>query len=668
MRRIMQNGAELILEEQPTRTLDFVPFGDTSRLSASMMYVPLRREGQPVGVLAIYSYTPNAYTRADLLTLQALADHFGGALERIQAEASLRESEERYRSLVNNLNVGVYRNTPGPHGRFLQANAALARMHGYDSVEELQKARASDLYQQPADREALMADLLRQGTVLNYEVQGKKRDGTAINVSLSATVHRGPQGEVDWIDGVAEDITERKHAERRLAEALDLNRKMIAVSSVGIAAYKATGECVFANEALARIVGGSSDEMLKNNFRQSEVWRSSGKLTLAEEVLRQGQSRCGEFYGTSRFGKVAWQDCHLATFVSGGQPHLLEIAQDITERKRVEDSLKLQSLVMQNMAEGAMLVGQDQTILFANAALEATFGYEPGELIGQNVAVLNTWSAEETARFNAEVIQTVEHEGVWFGEYQNRRKDGTLFTSEARVRPLDLEGRRHFVAVQQDVTERRRLERQILEISDREQARIGQDIHDGLCQQLVSLAFDANSLHGDLSRQHRPEAARASRIARYLDQAITETRQLSRGLFPIRLEEEGLVPALEELARVTRERFQIGCRLTSRKPVAVENRVVATHLYRIAQEAVANAVKHSRARKVAIRLRARAGQIELRVEDDGTGLPAAKPDKSAGLGLHIMDYRARSIGGALRLAPGSRGGTAVSCCVPCPLR
>jgi signal transduction histidine kinase len=134
------------------------------------------------------------------------------------------------------------------------------------------------------------------------------------------------------------------------------------------------------------------------------------------------------------------------------------------------------------------------------------------------------------------------------------------------------------------------------------------------------------------------------------------------------LEAEGLVPALEELARATRERFQIGCRVTSKKPVVVENRLTATHLYRIAQEAVTNAVKHSQARKVAIRLRDRAGGLELSVEDDGAGLPAAKPKEAKGLGLHIMDYRARSIGGTLRLAPGSRGGTKVSCCVPRPLR
>ena len=102
--------------------------------------------------------------------------------------------------------------------------------------------------------------------------------------------------------------------------------------------------------------------------------------------------------------------------------------------------------------------------------------------------------------------------------------------------------------------------------------------------------------------------------------------------------------------------------------MTVENRIIATHLYRIAQEAVTNAVKHSRARKVSIRLRDRAGGLELSVEDDGAGLSAAKPEEGAGLGLHIMDYRARSIGGTFRLSPGAHGGTTVSCCVPRPLK
>ena len=435
-------------------------------------------------------------------------------------------------------------------------------------------------------------------------------------------------------------------------------------------------------------------------------------------------------------------------------------------------------------------IGPDQTILFANAALETSFGYAPGELIGQPVALLNAWSAEETARFNANVMRVATRE-AWSGEYQNRRKDGSLFTSESRIRGLDLGGQLHYVSVQQDITERKRaesalkqaerrqraildnipdpawlkdaegrylacnqaiarfyglpvesflgktlldcvptegarsaredkevmttrrsvvaelpitdaqgrmrwlesiksplfnerdevigtvgiardvterhrLERQILEISDLEQARIGQDMHDGLCQQLVSLAFDANLLESELSAHRRPEAKKARRIAEFLDQAITETRQLSRGLFVVRLETEGLPLALKELARANSARSQIHCRFESQGSAAVKNIAIATHLYRIAQEAVTNAIKHSRAGDVSIRLKVRESQIELKVEDDGAGLSPSKKKKAAGLGLHIMAYRARAIGGTLDIGPGRRGGTIVSCCVPLP--
>jgi signal transduction histidine kinase len=232
---------------------------------------------------------------------------------------------------------------------------------------------------------------------------------------------------------------------------------------------------------------------------------------------------------------------------------------------------------------------------------------------------------------------------------------------------LDKEGKpAGYIGVATNITERHRLERQVLDISDREQARIGQDIHDGLCQQLVSLAFDANALLRALSAEKRPEAKTARRITRFLDQAITESRQLSRGLFPVRLGTMGLAPALHELANSTSARFKIQCRFDTQGPAVVKHAGIATHLYRIAQEAVANAVKHGRARTVRIRLRAQTKQIELSIEDNGTGLSSAKQKKATGLGLHIMDYRARAAGGTLRIDPRRRGGTTVFCCVPRP--
>ncbi|HWH70133.1 MAG TPA: ATP-binding protein, partial [Candidatus Sulfotelmatobacter sp.] len=221
-----------------------------------------------------------------------------------------------------------------------------------------------------------------------------------------------------------------------------------------------------------------------------------------------------------------------------------------------------------------------------------------------------------------------------------------------------------YTAVATNVTQRSRLERQILEISDREQARIGQDIHDGLCQQLVGLAFDANALEQQLFNQRLPEAATARRIADYLDQAISEARQLSRGLFPIRLETDGLISALEELARSTGERFGFSCRFQCPEPVVVKSHAIATHLYRIAQEAVNNASKHAHPQLITIQLLAQGDTLELRVEDDGCGLPATVLKKPFGMGLPIMEYRARRLGGTLRLGPGLHGGTIVSCCLP----
>ena len=220
-----------------------------------------------------------------------------------------------------------------------------------------------------------------------------------------------------------------------------------------------------------------------------------------------------------------------------------------------------------------------------------------------------------------------------------------------------------FLSVATDVTERVRLERQILEISDREQARIGQDIHDGLCQQLVSIAFDANSLEKSLTSQALPESGIARRITTLLDEAISESRRVAHGLYPVRLESEGLVSALRNLAHTTNERFNLRCICQAGPADPEGDLTTATHLYHIAQEAVNNAIKHSAARCVMIRLSGADGAIELVIEDDGKGI-AQPPGRASGMGLQIMDYRAHSIGGTLRVQPGERGGTTVICRVP----
>lgn len=284
-----------------------------------------------------------------------------------------------------------------------------------------------------------------------------------------------------------------------------------------------------------------------------------------------------------------------------------------------------------------------------------------------NVLALQPGASPQEKSLRAVAVVPMTHEGTVIGCLNVASTNADSFPLHTRI-GIELVAAQAAGAIARirAENERQRLEAQILEISDRQQALLGQEIHDGLCQQLVSLAFDANALHYELKRNGRPESAVATRIAKYLDDAITEARQLSRGLFPIRLEDEGLLSALQELAQSTSQRSGIDCLFECAQPALRADSAVATHIFRIAQEAITNAVKHGRARRISVQLQATLAEIRLTVEDDGIGLSA--PNTERGMGLHIMQYRARNLGGQFQLGPGARGGTRVSCCVPCRYR
>jgi len=222
----------------------------------------------------------------------------------------------------------------------------------------------------------------------------------------------------------------------------------------------------------------------------------------------------------------------------------------------------------------------------------------------------------------------------------------------------DLKCSRWFV---RDITQRVQLEREILAISEREQQRLGQDLHDDLCQRLSAIEFLSQTLAGHLGPISRQDAARAREIAAMTRQAMNQTRALARGLSPVRLEAGGLVVALRELAARTRRVFRVRCQFHS-EPVRVRRTEMAVHLYRITQEAVSNAIKHGRARRIDISLNRRGGDIQLVVRDNGLGLPA-KLRPSKGMGLRVMRHRAGVIGGILAVQRLPQGGTGVVCTV-----
>lgn len=211
-----------------------------------------------------------------------------------------------------------------------------------------------------------------------------------------------------------------------------------------------------------------------------------------------------------------------------------------------------------------------------------------------------------------------------------------------------------------EVKERLRLENRIIEASESEQSRIGQDLHDGLCQHLVATAFSAGLLQRRLEDDQVPEASAASEIVGMIDESITQARDLARGLYPVPLEEEGLETALRDLAAKTAKRTGIQCQVVATGPPSHLGKETAIHLYRIAQEALNNSVKHSGATIVKIQFKMEGSRVDLVIADNGCGFDS-EARSGSGMGLHIMEYRARAIGAALDFSRESSGGTRVRC-------
>jgi PAS domain S-box-containing protein len=213
--------------------------------------------------------------------------------------------------------------------------------------------------------------------------------------------------------------------------------------------------------------------------------------------------------------------------------------------------------------------------------------------------------------------------------------------------------------IARDITERNRLELEILEISAREQRRIGHDLHDGVCQQLVAIAYLTDILADRLQKKGDAVAPDAEKICTLINEAIGQTRGVARGLFPVRLEENGLVSALEELAANASSLFKIQCSFSCEENLPRMENGAALHLYYIAQEAVLNAAKHSKAAHVKVALSRANDRFVLTVQDNGLGfaLPVANP----GLGIRIMRYRARVIGATFDLKSEPGHGTQIAC-------
>ena len=382
---------------------------------------------------------------------------------------------------------------------------------------------------------------------------------------------------------------------------------------------------------------------------------------------------------------------------------------DITERKRVAEQSRATEERFRLLVEGArdyamFLLNPQNVITFWSAGAERVFGWNEEEAIGQSGAMLFTPEDRRKGEVEKE-IEIAREKGRALDRRFHLRKDGSrLWTDGVLMRIDDEDGKvRGFAKVARDATDQRwiedqlahardemeqrvlertrelvamnnelertmaqrqQLERELLEISEREKRRIGEDLHDMICQELTATALYLQSNAKKLGKDNPIAAETLSQSAQTVNRNVVLARALAGGLQAIELSASGLTHALRELAAQACQNTGIQCHFRVARGVRVRDDAVALHLYRVAQEAVTNAVKHSGAKNILIALDHDKTHVCVSVQDDGKGFAAAKRKKGKGLGLHMMRYRANALGGELRIERRRTGGMDVTCKIP----
>jgi PAS domain S-box-containing protein len=371
--------------------------------------------------------------------------------------------------------------------------------------------------------------------------------------------------------------------------------------------------------------------------------------------------------------EFTFPDGSKATFEISIEPApegLIVFSNDITERRRAENERAEAAVLLARAQElasvGTYEINFDPAVPWSTQKMRIVGPQTFGEPMTADEYV-SQWVHPADREHVRQLLENAFRNGARYeAEYRLVRPDGAARYVHSMAEPLRGHGGKilKYVGAIQDVTERRHLEREVLRISEHERGQIGRDLHDGLCQDLAAIEFRVIELKFAAQRRSKHCAAELEKIAKSVRDAIAETRTIARGLSPVKIGADGLMKALRELAESTQKNFKIACAFHYPASVAIHDNVVATHLYRIAQEAVQNAIRHGKAQRIDIELFKQNARIVVGVKDNGVGL--APKRKNGGLGLRIMQYRAGAVHGSLVVQHGPQGGTEVICSLDAP--
>jgi PAS domain S-box-containing protein len=581
-------------------------------------------------------------------------------------------------------------------------NQSAERIFGYKRKEIIGKSVLTLI---PKGRQREEDEILRtigRGESLDhYGTVRRRKDGKLIDVSLTISPIKDSKGDVVGVSKIARDITGQKQTERRLAEQarlLDLTNDAIIVRDV-------RDRIVYWNRGAQEMYGFSAKEALGEITHKLLRTEHPENIKSIRERLARNNRWSGELIHTRKDGKTltVFSRWSLDRDERGRPASILETNTDVTARRQAEVAVRHKEAELEQIVTQTPFMltrcTRDLRYRYVSRAYAEMFGRKPQEFAGKAIVEIIGKEALRTILphikkvlkgESAEYEMEVPFQGLgvrwincvyvpdrdsngnvmgWFASLIDvglrKKAEAVLQKSKElseenvreRTRELDLANKE----LQAEIERRKGLEGEILSISDREQQRLGQELHDGLCQHLTAVAFMARSIALRLKNHRVIEVGDIEKIAQLVNDAATDTRDLSRALHRLDVDAAALVPALQDL--VDREIWRTPCRLEVKPSFRIDDDAAAAHLYRIAREAVINANKHAQAREIVVRLEGSRSKMVLHVIDDGIGI-SDEPKLKKGLGLHIMTYRSQLAGGRLEVDSPKNGGTRVSCYLP----
>jgi PAS domain S-box-containing protein len=496
---------------------------------------------------------------------------------------------------------------------------------------------------------------------LQYRI--RHRDGHYVTLLDSPCVVRDAAGKVVRIVGVAIDITEQAGSQEALRASQELLQTVAAGTGDWLILVDTDRRVQFINRgirALSResIIGQRLDEIAVPEDRPSI-------LVALTQVLETGEPVDLQLASSGNDGRMFDSRIRAVRSPGGITGAVINIT-EITDRQAAMRLRETQARMFELLHEGVVVIDIGNMIRMANPAFERMFGFQAGTAVDTSIDDLIAQSPGlRRDRLDQHLLGSItEPPGLSPVEFKCRRRDGSTFDAACVATLTHVDGETRRLAVITDVTERRGLEREILEIAGREQLRIGSDLHDGLGQDLTGVALMLRSVVAQLRKESSSARADVEDIIGLVNGAIESTRAMARGLAPVGADRGGLIAGLQSMAVRGMERYGVRAHFNTslKEPLTLDDGA-ATHLYRIAQEAFTNAIRHGRVTQVTIDLATADGTLTLNIQDNGRGFDERNASNN-GMGLKLMRYRAQMLGGDVTIANNKSGGVIVRCTCP----